>query len=1224
SEMGWPKFVWAKVPGERALWPVKLVSHDDPKSTVYCRADDAEMLVKTSQIYPFPGNDFDILKAKGIATLQKKRATLKCFLDDLDWAKYQKTLPGKVKSSPLPKENCTDQNLLVALKTNQLAATGSNTSNSAVTSLRYDIYEEPCVARDTRCDGAGAVWQASANGSAGDRVHDDGAHSGREAAQCVSVASGKTCRGDRTGAVFDDLIPVKDNREVNGHAAAVTAVVANGDICTPLALSHFIGDDSIGDVPADGQLNVNGLGGMGNLQSQHASGQHTPPEALGKRDLESASETSAKFRCMLQSHDAYINVGLPKDIEAMEPKAADNIDADIVTLMDGLSGVETSIIDGIVDSLGKGEATLIESDVTTILNDASDESEVFPVIPVTSHYADENSSENGNDSDEDYIPDSDSDVNSHDGEVVDNSKISSPKKKRVRIDDTNKSPEKERLQDAKDSAQMQVDMDVDDQQDVEDPDEDEILRDKLNPGIFIRKVMKTSLDRKGSKKKLNRVYNSYHACLFCDKLVQHIPAHMKTHKDIKEVKALFQEAKQTNEDPDFNSLRSRGDDRHNCKVINSGKGEVLLSRRPTDSFSTSKYGPCPKCRDWMLLTTIQRHQKKCKKTNKGHKGEETSSKRDLLLQSDIMAGRLKSTPTKQLLEEVFSIMTRDDISRVAQNDMLLVALGESWLRRNQDNKNKRKYYASQRMRLNSRMLIELRNEEDRVVEERNKEQSKVADKPPVKNVKNSGSMWDFLTPAYFDKVVLAALKCALPYMDDEEELAAPSNAIKLKYDIKRLLHAKWAFAMKVKRDETSEAIAKDCKIFLKLIEVEWAEKVTKLARWMLTKRSFSKSKEIPAPDDIRCLTQYMIVELKKCDLKNSDKDTYHRVVRLVMTRLMCYNKRRSGEMEYISLKDYTTRKISMSDVDASLVGQLSPMENYLLQSQELMTVRGKRSRGVPVLIPEDLQAPLMYLAKSSVRESAEILSSNKLLFPNSARGCARAYDSLRTICAELNLKAPERITSVSMRKYCATLTQVLNMTEAQLQWVCDHLGHTKEVHLQHYRQMSGFLERVHISKLLLMQDMNLTGKYAGKSIDDIRLEEIVLGENDNGQAPDESNNVGYDFEKDLLKIGDTDPDIDMNIPVDEDLSSEVDSQEENVSKMKRRKKRESGMPRNVKWTPKEEEELRLYLSDYLDSKITPGREACLKAIELSKQNNGELHRRVYHKIVKKVSNLNRR
>lgn len=38
----------------------------------------------------------------------------------------------------------------------------------------------------------------------------------------------------------------------------------------------------------------------------------------------------------------------------------------------------------------------------------------------------------------------------------------------------------------------------------------------------------------------------------------------------------------------------------------------------------------------------------------------------------------------------------------------------------------------------------------------------------------------------------------------------------------------------------------------------------------------------------------------------------------------------------------------------------------------------------------------------------------------------RAYDSLKSVCDEVALKAPARITSVSMRKYMATLTQVRN------------------------------------------------------------------------------------------------------------------------------------------------------------------------------------------------------
>lgn len=43
----------------------------------------------------------------------------------------------------------------------------------------------------------------------------------------------------------------------------------------------------------------------------------------------------------------------------------------------------------------------------------------------------------------------------------------------------------------------------------------------------------------------------------------------------------------------------------------------------------------------------------------------------------------------------------------------------------------------------------------------------------------------------------------------------------------------------------------------------------------------------------------------------------------------------------------------------------------------------------------------------------------------SAGKYTRAYDSLKQTCTECNLSAPGRITSVSMRKYTATLAQVI-------------------------------------------------------------------------------------------------------------------------------------------------------------------------------------------------------
>lgn len=61
------------------------------------------------------------------------------------------------------------------------------------------------------------------------------------------------------------------------------------------------------------------------------------------------------------------------------------------------------------------------------------------------------------------------------------------------------------------------------------------------------------------------------------------------------------------------------------------------------------------------------------------------------------------------------------------------------------------------------------------------------------------------------------------------------------------------------------------------------------------------------------------------------------------------------------------------------------------------------------------------------------------------------------------------------------------MKDSQLQMACDHLGHTPKVHGEHYRQVSTALERVQISKLLLIQDMNLTGKVRGKELEDVEI-----------------------------------------------------------------------------------------------------------------------------------------
>ena len=68
------------------------------------------------------------------------------------------------------------------------------------------------------------------------------------------------------------------------------------------------------------------------------------------------------------------------------------------------------------------------------------------------------------------------------------------------------------------------------------------------------------------------------------------------------------------------------------------------------------------------------------------------------------------------------------------------------------------------------------------------------------------------------------------------------------------------------------------------------------------------------------------------------------------------------------------------------------------------------------------------------------------------------------------------------------LFQSLNINNQQFQWILDHLGHTANVHREHYRAMSDVIERVEVAKLLLIQDLGLVGKYNGQRLQDITLE----------------------------------------------------------------------------------------------------------------------------------------
>ena len=429
-----------------------------------------------------------------------------------------------------------------------------------------------------------------------------------------------------------------------------------------------------------------------------------------------------------------------------------------------------------------------------------------------------------------------------------------------------------------------------DSEDEDIPPEDEISRDISNNDIFVKLVCDSPLTKGLKVKKTKRKYDSYHYCPFCKygKIKYSNPAQHLTrvHKNEDEVKILMQLGNSEEDTKDrkkrLDLFRFRGDHLHNLKVIKRGKGEIILGRRFRDiHFDLSKTGPCPKCFRWMTLKLLGKHR--CPEMIS------SETPRTLITRSMVMCGRISPQASQSLQKEVYTVMLHDEVGMVCRQDPLIISVGNLWMQRNAGNQLMRASYTSAIMRLCSNMLIILR---------RSSSVPKVAPKDHGLSTKNA--FWDYLRPQHFDLLVQAALITSTKDMDDTEELKSPSNAIKIGYEIKRLINIKLGLAIRLRDND----IKGECRDLLELFANEWGQKVTKLARITLAERQLTIEQQLPHPDDLVKLSRYLEDQLSIFDTSVKSDINFKLAVQLTQAKLISFNRRRAGEIQALRLVVY--------------------------------------------------------------------------------------------------------------------------------------------------------------------------------------------------------------------------------------------------------------------------------------------------------------------------------
>ena len=145
----------------------------------------------------------------------------------------------------------------------------------------------------------------------------------------------------------------------------------------------------------------------------------------------------------------------------------------------------------------------------------------------------------------------------------------------------------------------------------------------------------------------------------------------------------------------------------------------------------------------------------------------------------------------------------------------------------------------------------------------------------------------------------------------------------------------------------------------------------------------------------------------------------------------------------------------------------------------MVEIIGKRNRKASVLLTPDVKNTIEPLI--SMREQRKVYP----VIP------VAINDGKSKNCSMVELKSPDVITSISLRKYVATVSQLVDMDENEMGWLAKHLGHDLHIHKEFYRMQESTLEMAVVDSLLVAIDEGRAHKFKGKNLRDISLQGTV-------------------------------------------------------------------------------------------------------------------------------------
>ncbi|KAG5863593.1 hypothetical protein JTB14_005010 [Gonioctena quinquepunctata] len=375
-------------------------------------------------------------------------------------------------------------------------------------------------------------------------------------------------------------------------------------------------------------------------------------------------------------------------------------------------------------------------------------------------------------------------------------------------------------------------------------------------------------------------------------------------------------------------------------------------------------------------------------------------------------------------------MRADRVSLVAKKDPLICAFAARYLKIHRE-----KHFvtiASRKMRELARLLIE----------------AKIF-KPSIKD------FFGALRPENYD-VLVSATKAASKFDTNKQRYQSPTFALNMGTTLKQCCDIALVHTLKksnlLPTIQTANAEA-ELKTLVQLIEGNWRFDVSSQAASDLNIQKWNKVSLVPLATDLKLLKECLLnkanAALSKLEENSHDQQSYITLLETIYCRLLLLNRRRPGELQRLFLETYKSAILNRnSQAYEEFSEAISETEKILMNKFKRIVIRGKRGRGVPVLISGDVQEHLDIILK--YRHNC-FQRPNDYLFGNpTTGGPIIGYKVLRKYALLCGAKNPDSLTCTRLRKHLATLTQLFNMSENDMEQLASFMGHTLGIHRASY------------------------------------------------------------------------------------------------------------------------------------------------------------------------------